>query len=383
MSGDRRRVEGLARRRVADAVGLPARAARRRRSVAVTPSGLDARQRARVDAVLLGAVHPHPDQLEVGPAGDRPDRQPPHPARRPPHHSVRHGSPSVACASAPRLGRKAQADVARSSCVGSRWPRRSASGAAARPSRRRTTPAAARRTSPGAVSASAPSAPAPTARDALQQLGGVHLAHRALDDRRHAGVLQREHALGLAQRARTSASTRSASATRSTAVVGARAVVEQRVAACGSPSPSHAAPLRSPSSAPVSWRQPWSTSPSTASAPTTAPSNRTVDSVQRLAVAMPVDLDARACSCRRGTSRGRGVPSTCGSVRAIVQHQSALCAPVTSTFSPSSTKPPARRACLRRDVRQVAPRTGLGVRDARVDGARARGGARPARAAAR
>ena len=33
-------------------------------------------------------------------------------------------------------------------------------------------------------------------------------------------------------------------------------------------------------------------------------------------------------------------PRDDGSVRAIVQHQSLLCAPVTSTFSPSSTKPP-------------------------------------------
>ncbi len=38
------------------------------------------------------------------------------------------------------------------------------------------------------------------------------------------------------------------------------------------------------------------------------------------------------------------LPADAGSVRAMVQHQSALCAPVTKTFSPSRTKPPSSGA---------------------------------------
>src|SRR5262249_46600061 len=47
------------------------------------------------------------------------------------------------------------------------------------------------------------------------------------------------------------------------------------------------------------------------------------------------------CMSTRNIERPRD-PCDSGSVRAMVQHQSALCAPVTSTFSPSSTNASAR-----------------------------------------
>ena len=121
-------------------------------------------QRARVDAVLLRAVHPHPGELEVGSSGDRPDRQLPDPTGRPSHHSVRHVLPGSAGSAVIRRAARAggPGPRRRSSCVGSRWRPRSASGGGAPPPRRRTTPGSGPPNHPGAVSASGPSSVAPT-----------------------------------------------------------------------------------------------------------------------------------------------------------------------------------------------------------------------------
>ncbi len=63
-----------------------------------------------------------------------------------------------------------------------------------------------------------------------------------------------------------------------------------------------------------------------------------VDSVQRFAVAIRSTSTPGVVMSTRNIESPR-LPVDAGSVRAIVQHQSALCAPVTKTFSPSSTKP--------------------------------------------
>ncbi len=105
-------------------------------------------------------------------------------------------------------------------------------------------------------------------------------------------------------------------------------------------------------------------------APTRAPSKRMVPSVQPFAVGTRSTVTPGVRRSMRNIDRPRD-PRDDGSVRAIVPHQSLLCAPVTSTFSPSRTKPSSPSVDRgRRDVGEVGSGARLGVRDARGAGTR-------------
>ena len=125
-------------------------------------------------------------------------------------------------------------------------------------------------------------------------------------------------------------------------------------------------PERSAATVVRSWRQPASCSPRSASAPSRTPSKVISSRVQPFMVGRrSTRMPGSVMSTRNMLRPSRTGPSA--RVRAVVMHQSALCAPVTSTFRPESTKPLTvgnRRGRLRAEV---AARVLLGVRDAHLD----------------
>ena len=371
----------LARRRVADAVGRE-----REQRVGVGGRGdaerVDARQRAGVDAVLLRAVHPHADQLEVGAPGDRrgspacPTPPVDHPTTRyvmVPPQSVLRG-----------LGRKAQAHVGDRRPLDLVGARRSASGGAARPSRRRTTRAAVRRTSRARSStAGAERAPRRRARCAA----AARLRTPCSSRPRRAVARRRPAARAPARPGGPRANHRVTRSRERVAEHRGRAVPAQwsssasrlRVA-----QPSHAAPR------PLAEQRAGELAPALVDlhrAPRRRPTARAVepDGRQRPAVGGGVTRRprCRVSHVERGTSRGRGGRSTpdrcgrsCSTSRPCARRSRA------PSRRRARTRRPTRRA-LRRDVRQVAAGTRLGVRDAHVHRARARGGHELGRAARR
>ena len=320
-SGTAPRPGALARRRVADAVGLE-----REQRVGVVGRGdahrVDPRQRARVDAVLLLAVHPHADELEVGPAGDR-RGSPAVPTPPVDHPTTRYVIGAPFSSQVRGLGREAQADVGDRRALDLVGARRSTSGAAARPARRRTTRAAAAEPS-GAVEhgvrperARADARCAAAARSPSTLLiapstsGRVRLRPAARAPARRAGSREPAgHEIG--ERRRGARGRRY------------RAVRRGVPGGCASPSPATPCPTRSPSSAPVSCRQPSSTLAEHRVA-IQAGARRSgwcrVSSGWRWRARGHLDPGVRRS---RGTSTGRGGRVDAGSVRAMVLHQSAL-----------------------------------------------------------
>ena len=299
--GHRGGVHRLARRRVADAVGREGEqrvgvGRRRRRRSGRCPRACPRRRRPSRRCAPTR-------RRGRGRAGGRSPGSPACPTPPVDHPTTRYPMRSP---SAPGLGRKPEAHVGDRRALDLVGARRSASGGAARPAR--SEPLRQRATEPArrGEHVGARARVRPTRRDALQQLGRVHLAHRALDDRRRAGVLQRRARAPSGGARRTSAS-RDRRARRGgrgsrVPVQCASSASRLRVA-----QPIHALPDRSPRSAPRELLPPLVDLPEHRAAvdgDLGEPDRRQRPAVRRRVARRP---RSRAWPWGTGTSTGRGV----------------------------------------------------------------------------